>query len=387
MTAAGRGRYTVRVAQDDALPGDVLKTDERTRRILDAAVHLAESGGFAAVRLRDVAQTSGVALGTVYKRFRSKEDLLVGVLSQELHDLRAQLAEQPIQGPTPLARVTGFFRFLTDFLCRRPNLGRAVVRSAASGEQAMSERLARFHAHLFELSFAALQGGPSRAPSPGEAVMLSALQQVWFSSLCGWAGSLYDRAEVGNLVAAAAGLMIHGVDRVASAGPGPLRVLVIGDADAPEHQAIAALGSLRLGEAAVEFEVAAGRLQELLQRGDVDVLHFVGPCDPEALRLDGEPSFGSARARVVVLAGGFDPALASALTRHVDVVLGCAAGLTPAETRTYAEKLYLALARGWSLQDAHDDARESLKGHGSGRAHLLDVASRAGADLRSLSLR
>ena len=392
LTAAGRGRYTVKVAQDDALPGDVLKTDERTRRILDAAVHLAEGGGFAAVRLRDVAQTSGVALGTVYKRFRSKEDLLVGVLSQELHDLRAQLAEQPIQGPSPLARVVGFFRFLTDFLCRRPNLGRAVVRSAASGEQALSERLARFHAHLFELSFAALQGGPSRPPSPGETVMLSALQQVWFSALCGWAGSLYDRSEVGNQVAAAAGLMIHGVDRLPGEAPAPrpLRVLLIagdGQRGAPEFAAIERLGPLQLGEAAVEFEVADApvRLQDLLERGDVDALHVVGPCAPELLGVEPGWTGGSGRTRVVVLAGGFTPALASGLTRHVDAVLGCPAGLTPDESRGYAEKLYLALARGWSLQDAHDDAREALERQGQARSP--ELVSRAGADLRSLSLR
>jgi AcrR family transcriptional regulator len=47
------------------------------RRIVDAAVELAESGGFEAVRLRDVAERSDVALGTLYEYFRSKEDILL----------------------------------------------------------------------------------------------------------------------------------------------------------------------------------------------------------------------------------------------------------------------------------------------------------------------
>lgn len=195
------------------LPGEV-PTDERTRRILDAAVHLAEAGGFAAVRLREVAQTSGVALGTVYKRFRSKEDLLVGVLSVEVHDLRIRLANAPIAGETPLSRVIAFFAFLTDFLCDRPNFGRAVVRSAASGEPALSERLAQFHSVLFELSLVALCGEPARKPSTNEALMLSALQQVWFAALCGWAGALYPKTGVVDQVSSAARLMTFGVDRL-----------------------------------------------------------------------------------------------------------------------------------------------------------------------------
>jgi TetR/AcrR family transcriptional regulator, cholesterol catabolism regulator len=384
LTRSGQGRYTVGVNEDDAVPGEVLKTDERTRRILDAAVQLAEAGGFAAVRLRDVAQTSGVALGTVYKRFRSKEDLLLGVLTHELHDLRAQLAEQPVLGPTPLLRVIGFFRFLTEFLCRRPNLGRAVVRSAASGEQALSERLARFHAKLFELSFAAWQGGPHRAPTPGESVMLSALQQVWFSALCGWAGSLYDRAEVANQVAAAAGLMTHGVDHMpAELAPAarPLRVLV----RAAEASQLAALGDprMQLGEATVELVAAdpALGLRELLAQADV--VHVVGPIDPAAWELAlEEPPPSGGRPRVVVLAGGFAAEVAERWTQHVDVVLGCDASLSAEQTRTFAEKLYLALARGWSLQDAHDDAREALAGVGG-----IGIAARVGADLRALSLR
>ena len=59
------------------------EVEERTRRIVETAVELAESGGFEAVRMRDVAAHAGVALGTFYKRFRSKEDLLVAALEME----------------------------------------------------------------------------------------------------------------------------------------------------------------------------------------------------------------------------------------------------------------------------------------------------------------
>ena len=55
---------------------------DRSDAILDVAIELAEEGGFDNVRQRDVAAQAGVALGTLYKRFRSKEMLLVATLER-----------------------------------------------------------------------------------------------------------------------------------------------------------------------------------------------------------------------------------------------------------------------------------------------------------------
>ena len=60
--------------------------EERSLRIIQEAVGLAEKGGFDAVRLRDLAARSGVALGTVYSRFASKEAILVAALDLEVGD-------------------------------------------------------------------------------------------------------------------------------------------------------------------------------------------------------------------------------------------------------------------------------------------------------------
>src|SRR5215468_6624328 len=75
----------------------------RMRRIVDAAVELAERGGFEAVRLRDVAERSDVALGTLYKYFRSKEDILLFALNEELERLEQLMAARPIAGGRPYA--------------------------------------------------------------------------------------------------------------------------------------------------------------------------------------------------------------------------------------------------------------------------------------------
>ena len=53
--------------------------DERSERIIQAAVELAERDGYDAVKLRELAERAGVALATVYRRFSCKEDILAVV--------------------------------------------------------------------------------------------------------------------------------------------------------------------------------------------------------------------------------------------------------------------------------------------------------------------
>ena len=92
--------------------------EERSRRIVDAAIELAEQGGFEAVRLRDVAAQANVALGTLYRRFRSKEDLLLAALELQLSAQEHRLRAAPPPGASQLERVTGFFEAYTIWLMR-----------------------------------------------------------------------------------------------------------------------------------------------------------------------------------------------------------------------------------------------------------------------------
>ena len=177
--------------------------DDRAKRIVETAVALAERDGYQAVRLRDVAATAQVALGTVYKRFASKEEILIAALEQESEKLVAKIGKKPVPGDDPIDRVRFVFNALTKGLLRRPNLAKALVRSLASGDPNITERVASFHALITALVMAAIRG---EAPGDfaewgGEAdeqerTMASILQNVWFASFVGWAGGLHDAEQV-----------------------------------------------------------------------------------------------------------------------------------------------------------------------------------------------
>ncbi len=189
-----------------------MEMDERTRRIVESAVELAEKGGFEAVRLRDVASHAGVALGTLYRRFRSKEDLLLAALEIEVLEHERALERSPPQGDTPLERLASFFETMTRGLCRRPNLARALVRAVATGEPELTQKVAAFHTRLGALITAAMRGdgsaGSEGAATDRERALAYTLQQVWFASLVGWASGLHGQAAVVDHTRSAAELML-----------------------------------------------------------------------------------------------------------------------------------------------------------------------------------
>jgi len=190
--------------------------DERARRIVGTAVELAEKGGFEAVRLRDVAASSGVALGTLYRHFRSKEDLLVAAFADQVEQLETRMTAQPASGAEPLDRVSSFFTTATTGICRRPMFAKAVLRATASGQPELAEKVASFHGRMTDLIVAALRGRSTTSDADGSAVSAEerlvglVLQQVWFASLVGWGGGLHDQATVIDQVRTAAALVLDG---------------------------------------------------------------------------------------------------------------------------------------------------------------------------------
>lgn len=74
----------------------VLATDKRTA-ILDAATGVFAERGFFAAQVADIAKGAGIAAGTVYLYFRSKDEILTSIFDRTMKDAidegRAALAE------------------------------------------------------------------------------------------------------------------------------------------------------------------------------------------------------------------------------------------------------------------------------------------------------
>ena len=190
--------------------------DKRTR-ILETAIELAEQGGFEAVRLRDVAGHAEVALGTLYKRFRSKEDLLITALGLEAEKLEKRMEQKPAIGDTVEERVLSFFESATKALFRKPNLARAVLRALTSGDEQLTAKVAGFHECIARLIIAAMRGVGTLTPGSieprnMEQMVAFILEEVWFASLVGWMGGLATKSMVIEQLRIALTLLLRGAD-------------------------------------------------------------------------------------------------------------------------------------------------------------------------------
>lgn len=187
--------------------------EDRAQRIVDSAIELAEQGGFEAVRLRDVASHADVALGTLYRRFRSKEDLLVAALDREMSGLEEQVLAKLPTGATHLERLTGFFTRITRNFCRKPNLARALLKALVSGDPELANEVAGFHARLERLIVASLRGAvPSEGDPPSDAERQLAwnMDLIWYALIISWSSGVRTQAAVIAETRDAAALMIEG---------------------------------------------------------------------------------------------------------------------------------------------------------------------------------
>ena len=128
----------------------------RAQRILDAAAALILRWGYSKTTLDDVARQAGVAKGTLYLHWNTREELFVALIKREkavlAEDLKQRIAADP-EGAT----LSGLLKHSALALMERPLLKAVLLRDMdvlgklAHSEQssaAYSERLAGFKTYL-----------------------------------------------------------------------------------------------------------------------------------------------------------------------------------------------------------------------------------------------
>jgi AcrR family transcriptional regulator len=78
------------------------------------------------ISLEDIARTAGVAIGTLYRHFPTRQDLLEALFVDETKELRMR-AEALASAPMPLDALITWLRLQMDFAARGRSLGAAVM--------------------------------------------------------------------------------------------------------------------------------------------------------------------------------------------------------------------------------------------------------------------
>lgn len=163
---------------------------ERRRRILDATIALASSGGFEAVQMRTVAERADVALGTLYRYFPSKIHLLVSALAREFERANAGFERKPVPGELRADRVMHVLTRLTATLQSEPDLTEALTRAFMFADSTVSEEIRSVAEQVSRMLLRAMSGSPegSGAPDPSEedVAIAKVIGDVWLASLVQW---------------------------------------------------------------------------------------------------------------------------------------------------------------------------------------------------------
>jgi AcrR family transcriptional regulator len=186
---------------------------DRRKRILDATIALASSGGFDAVQMRAVAERADVALGTLYRYFPSKIHLLVSALGREFEQARAGLDRKPVPGETAADRVMYVLGRTTRSLQRDPNLTEALTRAFVFADATVADEIRVIGELVTRILTRAMQDPsvPAGAiePSEEDIAVAKVIGDVWLASLVRWVTGRISARDVGTSMDVAVRLLLR----------------------------------------------------------------------------------------------------------------------------------------------------------------------------------
>ena len=127
----------------------------RTREILAAARQLLEQRGPEAMTMEEVAAAAGVAKGTVYLYFQSKDDLMQALITQVGENILRDLEASLVAPGTPPEKLIRIVSVLLEYLNRERLLFPIYARELLQGEEASREGF-RSRSQELEEQFVAL---------------------------------------------------------------------------------------------------------------------------------------------------------------------------------------------------------------------------------------
>ena len=172
----------------------------RRRRLTEAVIEMVDQVGPENLQMRDVAERSGVALGTAYRYFSSKDHLLAAAWA-EWHrrltdrvraDVGRERARQKADVGGVASRVVAFIHRELRAFQRHPNFARLVAMVEASPDPFASEELAGLSGDNIETISALMEGVPAKVARPA----MTAINATLAIGLANWTTGRLTIADV-----------------------------------------------------------------------------------------------------------------------------------------------------------------------------------------------
>ena len=112
---------------------------DKRDRILDAAERVFARRGFYNARVADIARDAGVADGTIYLYFKSKDDLLISLFESRMERLNGELREAVATGTDAPDRIQRFLDAYAALARRNPNAAEVLTIELRQSSKFMKE--------------------------------------------------------------------------------------------------------------------------------------------------------------------------------------------------------------------------------------------------------
>jgi AcrR family transcriptional regulator len=213
--AAGSASVTP-PAQNPPLPVESMTSRQLVRRaqLIEAVIDLVREVGPGVVQMRDVAERSGIALGTVYRYFSSKEHLLAVALCDWQERLTRRVlmpraGEEAVVGEDLTERVLSYVRREIRGFVRNPKIAELMVQVHVSSDPYARDALVRLAAINDQVMQKLLEGVTPERVEP----IKYALGAVLMNSVTYWVTGTTTLADMTHQVESVTRLVLeHAAD-------------------------------------------------------------------------------------------------------------------------------------------------------------------------------
>jgi AcrR family transcriptional regulator len=157
----------------------------RRQRLIDTVIQLISAGDGRApedLQMKEIADQSSVALGTVYRYFSSKDHLLAAALLQWAASLRNRTSTQSLRDTTAAERLSAVLHQAVDAYERQPMFARVLVLVANSADPYASECYAQMGAVVYP----ALGQALSEIDPDTRNRIIDVVGAVWYHCMVEW---------------------------------------------------------------------------------------------------------------------------------------------------------------------------------------------------------
>lgn len=185
---------------------------ERRQRVLDAVIGLVAEGGIDDMQMRELAERSGVALGTVYRYFSSKDHVVAAALLSWASQLDQRISRSALPDGSAAQRLKAVLHQGLRSFQREPNFALLMVRAAGSTDPFASE----CYDQMGRIVVGALARALPDIEAGERSRILSVVGAVWFVALNEWVNGRATIANVFQRLDEACDLLLGWREHVAS---------------------------------------------------------------------------------------------------------------------------------------------------------------------------